>query len=67
GTEIPLGARALSVSLAFVAMTTPQPWREALSEENAITQIREDASHSFDPEVVEAFLAVQTLIQPVEL
>lgn len=65
--EIPLGARALSVSLAFVAMTTSQPWRKALSEEEAIEQIRSDAGLSFDPQVVEAFLAVQPLIQPVAL
>lgn len=65
--EIPLGARALSVSLAFVAMTTAQPWRKALAEEEAVEQIRSDAGRSFDPRVVEAFLAVQPLIQPVAL
>lgn len=66
-TEIPLGARALSVSLAFAAMTAARPWREALPEEEAIAQIREDAGRSFDPQVVDAFLAVQPLIQPVAL
>lgn len=65
--EIPLGARALSVSLAFVAMTAARPWREALPEEQALQHIREDSARAFDPQVVEAFLAVQPLIQPVAL
>jgi response regulator RpfG family c-di-GMP phosphodiesterase len=67
GADIALGARALSVSLAFVAMTTSQPWRQALSEDEALEQIRSDAGRAFDPQVVEAFLAVQPLIQPVAL
>lgn len=65
--EIPLGARALSVALAFVAMTAAQPWREAMGEEEALEQIRADAGRAFDPEVVEAFLSVQPLVQPVHL
>lgn len=65
---IPLGARALSVALAFVAMVSPQPWRKnALSEEEALQQIRDDAHRAFDPKVIDAFIAVQPLIQPVQL
>lgn len=65
--EIPLGARALSVSLAFAAMTAARPWRAALPEEEALQHIREDSARAFDPQVVEAFLAVQPLVQPVHL
>lgn len=56
GREIPLVARILAVADAFVAMTADRPYREALSEEEALGEIESNAGTQFDPKVVEAFI-----------
>lgn len=59
GEDIPLAARILSVADAFVAMTSDRPHRAALSESEAATEIQESSGTQFDPDVVDAFLAIQ--------
>jgi putative nucleotidyltransferase with HDIG domain len=56
GEQIPLGARILSVADSYQAMTEERPYRESLSEEVALQQLREGAGTQFDPKVVAAFL-----------
>ena len=56
GEGIPLGARILAVADTFDAMTSRRPYREALSLEEAISEIRQCAGTQFDPAVVAAFL-----------
>ncbi|MEQ8176263.1 MAG: HD domain-containing phosphohydrolase [Syntrophomonadaceae bacterium] len=56
GTEIPLECRILSIVDAFDAMTNDRPYRKAMSEEEAIAIIRNNAGAQFDPELVESFL-----------
>ncbi|MBI2846054.1 MAG: HD-GYP domain-containing protein [Chloroflexi bacterium] len=56
GKEIPLGARIFSVVDTYDAMTSDRPYRKALSHEEAISEIAENAGTQFDPQVVEAFL-----------
>jgi two-component system cell cycle response regulator len=56
--EIPLGARIVAVCDAFDAMTTDRPYREAVSETDAIAELRRCAGTQFDPMVVEAFCRV---------
>lgn len=59
GTAIPLEARILSVADSYEAMTAARPYRNpALSPEAAQQELRDGAGTQFDPEVVEAFLAV---------
>ena len=58
GEEIPLGARIVAILDAWCAMTSPRPWRPALTREEAIKEIVKGAGSQFDPRVVEAFLAV---------
>lgn len=58
GEEIPLGARVLSVADAFVAMTSDRPHRKALGESVALRELQECAGTQFDPDVVDAFLAI---------
>ncbi len=55
GEQIPLEARVLSVADAYDAMTSPRPYREQLSMEEAIKELRRCAGTQFDPEVVELF------------
>ncbi len=55
---IPLGARILAVADAYDAMTSDRPYRKALSLEEAIDELRENAGTQFDPEVVAAFVSI---------
>lgn len=66
GEAIPLGARVIAVAETFDALTASLGWRERWTEEAAIAEIRAEAGTQFDPAVVEAFLRVQPLIQPVD-
>lgn len=54
GEGIPLGARILAVADAYVAMTSPRPYRAAFTESEAITELTEKAGTQFDPSVVDA-------------
>jgi diguanylate cyclase (GGDEF)-like protein len=64
GDEIPLGARVVAVCDAFDAMTTPRPYRESITEEDAVTELRRCAGTQFDPMVVEAFCRVVARERP---
>lgn len=56
--EIPLAARVVSVADAYSAMTTRRIYRDALTPQVAIGELRVNAGSQFDPVVVEAALAV---------
>jgi diguanylate cyclase (GGDEF)-like protein len=58
GDEIPLGARVIAVCDAYDAMTSTRPYRLAMSDEKAVEELRHCAGTQFDPEVVQAFLAI---------
>jgi diguanylate cyclase (GGDEF)-like protein len=64
GDEIPLGSRVVAVCDAFDAMTTDRPYRQALSEDDAIEEIRRCAGTQFDPIVVDAFCRVMARERP---
>jgi putative nucleotidyltransferase with HDIG domain len=56
GTEIPIGARILSVVDCFDALTSDRPYRPKLTDEAAIEILRERRGNMYDPLVVDAFL-----------
>ncbi len=56
GSEIPLGARIITVCDSYHAMTSDRTYRKALSVEVALTELCARAGSQFDPAVVEAFL-----------
>jgi len=58
GESIPLGSRIIAVIDAYDAMTSRRPYREALSKEEAIMELKKHAGTQFDRKVVEAFLKV---------
>lgn len=51
GDQIPLAARIVAVADAYDAMTTSRPYRAALSPEQAVAEIEQQAGHQFDPDV----------------
>lgn len=59
-------ARIIAVCEAFDAMVHDARYRPAKSEAAAIEEIRRGAGTQFCPRVIEAFVAVQPLIQPME-
>jgi diguanylate cyclase (GGDEF)-like protein/putative nucleotidyltransferase with HDIG domain len=56
GEDIPLESRIVFVCDAYHAMTTDRPYRDALSEREAIRRLRLCAGTQFDPKVVDAFV-----------
>jgi diguanylate cyclase (GGDEF)-like protein len=58
GPQIPLGARIVLAVDAYHAMTSDRPYRQKLSHAEACEELRRHAGTQFDPEVIEAFLAV---------
>ena len=55
GEEIPLGARIIAVADAFDAMTSDRAYRRAMSEAQALAEVRRQSGSQFDPQVVVAF------------
>jgi len=58
GETIPLGARIIAVADAFGAMTTDRPYRNALSTDEAIKELKQFSGIQFDPHIVEIFISV---------
>jgi diguanylate cyclase (GGDEF)-like protein len=55
GEQIPLGSRVIFVCDAFEAMTTERSYRRAVTDEEALRELRAAAGSQFDPHVVEIF------------
>ncbi len=55
GTDIPIGARILSVVDCFDALTSDRPYRKRLSDEDALQIVHERKGIMYDPWVVETF------------
>jgi len=57
GKNIPIEARILAIVDAYTAMRLEQPYRQAISSEKAIEELRRCAGKQFDTELVELFIA----------
>jgi len=64
GTQIPIGARILSVVDCFDALTSDRPYRPALSDEQALAILHERRGIMYDPLVVDTFVRVHRTIAP---
>ncbi len=58
GNSIPLSARLMAVADVFDALLARRPYKEPMSIEQATEIIIEGKGKHFDPEVVEAFMAI---------
>jgi HD-GYP domain-containing protein (c-di-GMP phosphodiesterase class II) len=56
GTEIPIASRIILACDAYNAMITTRPYREAMSAEDAVAELRDKSGTQFDPQVVAALL-----------
>jgi diguanylate cyclase (GGDEF)-like protein/putative nucleotidyltransferase with HDIG domain len=66
GEAIPIEARILAIADAFDAMTSPRPYRQALSYKKVLDELKRCAGTQFDPELVEAFLPIALSTAPEE-
>jgi HD-GYP domain-containing protein (c-di-GMP phosphodiesterase class II) len=58
GEEIPLAARIFAVVDVWDALRSDRPYRAGWAEEQVLAYLREQAGAHFDPQVVDAFLAM---------
>ena len=56
GERIPLIASIIAAADTFDAMTTDRPYRQGLSKERAIEEMRRESGKQLNPEVVAAFI-----------
>jgi putative nucleotidyltransferase with HDIG domain len=64
GSDIPIGARILSVVDCFDALTSDRPYRPRLSDKDALRILQERRGTMYDPLVVDTFTKVHTSIAP---
>ena len=62
GTEIPLAGRIVAVADVFDALTSRRPYKEPLPVDRSFAILREGSGQHFDPDVIEAFFAVEAEI-----
>jgi len=67
GDAIPRAAQIIAVADAYEAMTTPRPYRRAVTPEAAIAELRAVAGTQFDPVVVDVFIAELNVAPSSEL
>jgi len=58
GTNIPIGARILTISDSYDAMTSDRPYRKAIRIENVVAEIAKKKFTQFDPEIADIFIGV---------
>jgi len=58
GKDIPIEARILAVADAYVAMISERPYRHAMSNDEAVKTLRDQAGKQWDPMIVTALLHV---------
>ncbi len=56
GREIPEGSRVIAIADTYDAMRSCRPYREAMSFDQCMEEIKRNAGTQFDPELVEVFL-----------
>src|SRR4051812_37754244 len=66
GSDIPIGARILSVVDCFDALTSDRPYRPRLTDKDAIKILLERRGRMYDPIIVDTFIKVYTQIGPSE-
>jgi HD domain len=64
GEDIPLESRVVFAADAYNAMTTDRPYRGALTQEQAMRELRAGAGTQFDPRVVEALSVAIAMTEP---
>jgi putative two-component system response regulator len=59
GEDIPVPARLMTVADVYDALVSHRPYKEAMTHEEAVATMRQGRGTHFDPDVLDAFLALQ--------
>ena len=65
GEEIPLAGRLMAPADVYDALISPRRYKPAYSHKQALQFIREGSGSHFDPEVVQAFVAIEKSMQQI--
>ncbi len=65
GKDIPLGARIIALADSFDAMTSKRSYKSATPVDKALSEIKRCRGTQFCPEVVDAFLTIESEIEEV--
>ncbi len=68
GEDIPLGARIITICDSFRAMLDERVYKQAMTVDHALSELRRCAGTQFDPQLVEVFCRLvleQSSLQPV--
>lgn len=66
GSDIHLAGRITAIADVFDALTSKRPYKEPFSLEKSFSVIKDGQGNHFDPDVVDAFLAVQDEILEIK-
>ncbi len=66
GIEIPIACRIVAIADVFDALTSKRPYKEPFPLEKSLAIIREGRGNHFDPDVVDAFFAIQDEILAIK-
>jgi diguanylate cyclase (GGDEF)-like protein len=58
GEEIPLESRIIALVDAYIAMTSDRPYRSAMTHDETVAQLKEEAGTKWDPRLVKIFLSL---------
>ncbi|MBI4846693.1 MAG: HD-GYP domain-containing protein [Candidatus Omnitrophica bacterium] len=58
GDDICIEARIMSVADSFEAMTSKRPYRDPMTKEKAMEELKKHSGTQFDPKIVEVFLKI---------
>jgi putative nucleotidyltransferase with HDIG domain len=64
GTDIPIGARILSVVDCFDALTSDRPYRRRMTDKDAVAILLERRGTMYDPAIVDTFVRARHQIMP---
>ncbi len=64
GTEIPLAARIMAVADVYDALISKRPYKNALSDDEALNIIKAGSGTQFDPAIVKSFTKIHHKIYP---
>lgn len=59
GDDIPLSARLMAVADVYDALISRRVYKDGMPHEKAVVIIQEGSGSHFDPDIVDAFLAIQ--------
>ncbi len=65
GDQIPLSARLMAVADVYDALISRRVYKPGISHEDAVALISEERGRHFDPDVVDAFLAIKDQFQAI--